>query len=124
MTGLSHFENGLCRGVEKSSSSMSFVCPQVQVYPLNRFGVAPAQLNTSHRKLPGHPIRHKDTPALFVRLRRTHGSCGHSGTSYTLLCSYWSVLLQRRRNNLLDSISLRLRLHCLVNGYIRIIYWI
>ena len=78
---------------------------------MNSFRVAPVLPKPPLRKASGRQSRRKATTALYVRLRRTRGSCGHSGSSYALLHSGLISPSQRRRGRLVVSLDLRLRLH-------------
>ena len=66
---------------------------------------------TRRRKPSGHPSRRYPTPLLYVQLRCTHGSSGHSGSSSGLLVLANTAPPQRRRGCVVVSPGLRLRLH-------------
>jgi len=73
-------------GLNWSTIDISFVLHQAHPKPARRTST-------------GQQSRHRDTPMLIVRLCHTHGSCGHSATSFVILCLFCAALSQRQRES-------------------------
>ena len=66
--------------------------------------VVPVQHCPLLRKPSGRPSRRYPTPVLYVQLRCTHGSSGHSGSTSGLLVLANTAPPQRRRGRFVASL--------------------